>query len=65
MLMVVRYVEETMKENTIFDAQGLLDADESRNDRLKFWTNELCKKKPHTFDIAVAVSLLQSTNFHL
>lgn len=50
------WVEETMKDNEVFDAKGLHGDEEERKGRLKFWTNELCAKKPHAFDIAIAVS---------
>lgn len=59
-----------MKDSKTFDAAGLIEADPSRKDRLKYWTNELCRKKPHTFDVAVAVSMYTiralgtSTNMH-
>lgn len=49
------WVEETMKENKTFDAQTVIADDESRKDRLKYWTNELCRKKPHTFEIIIAL----------
>nr|POF14099.1 nad(+) kinase [Quercus suber] len=49
------WVEETMKDNKTFDAQGIVSQDESYQDRLKYWTNELCKKKPHTFEICLAL----------
>lgn len=50
------WVEETLKDHDKFDYQGLVKKDESRSDRLKFWTEDLCHRKPHTFDIVLAVS---------
>src|SRR6201999_2674463 len=44
------YVENTLKDNEIFDAQGLVEEDPSFGERLKYWDNELAKKHPHTFD---------------
>lgn len=41
----------------MFDAQGLVSRDPSREGRLKYWDNELCKKQPHLFDFAITVSL--------
>lgn len=49
------WVEETMKNNKAFDAKSLLAKDPTYGDRLKYWTNELCRKKPHTFEICLAL----------
>ncbi|KXT08976.1 hypothetical protein AC579_4029 [Pseudocercospora musae] len=51
----VVWVEETMRENEAFDADGLLAHDSSYKDRLRYWTNELCAKKPQTFEICLAL----------
>jgi NAD+ kinase len=50
------YVEDKLESNKIFDANGLLEKDPSYQGRLKYWNNELCSKKPQTFDIVLAVS---------
>ena len=49
------WVEETMKENKVFNAEGLRSQDDSFGPRLRFWTNELCRRKPHTFEICLAL----------
>jgi NAD+ kinase len=49
------WVEETMKNNKCFSADGSLSAIPGAKDRLKYWTNELCKRKPLTFDICVCL----------
>lgn len=50
------YVENTMKENKVFNAAGLVAEDpESYGSRLKYWDNELAKRKPHTFDFVVTL----------
>lgn len=49
------WVENTMQKNKAFDADALFAKDESYKDRLRFWTNDLCAKKPHTFDICLAL----------
>jgi NAD+ kinase len=49
------YVEDTMEDNETFDAKGLLAEDESYGPRLKYWNNELAKRKPHTFDFVVTL----------
>ena len=48
-------MEQTLKDNAIFDAAGLLEKKEEFKGRLKFWTNEMCAKRPQTFDIVLAV----------
>lgn len=53
-----RYVEHTLQEKRDFDAQGILSQDESYKDRLRYWTNEMCKEEPDAFDIILAVSNL-------
>jgi NAD+ kinase len=49
------WVEDTMKDNPIFDAEGLIKEDPSYGERLKFWDNELCRRRPHTFDFIVTL----------
>lgn len=49
------YVENTLEKNPKFDAQGILVQDPSREGRLKYWTNKLAAKDPHTFDIVVTL----------
>ncbi|KAF1834664.1 ATP-NAD kinase [Decorospora gaudefroyi] len=49
------YVEQTLEENSIFDAAGLLEKNPSYRGRLKFWTDDMCAQKPQTFDIVLAL----------
>lgn len=49
------FVEDKLETNAIFDAKGLLEKSPSHNGRLRYWNNELCAKKPQTFDIVLAV----------
>jgi NAD+ kinase len=49
------YVEDTLEKNKTFDAESLVASKESYKGRLKFWNNELCKKRPQTFDIILCV----------
>jgi NAD+ kinase len=49
------YVENTLEHNHIFDAKDLISREPSYEGRLKYWTNELCRKHPHTFDFIVTV----------
>jgi len=49
------WAEKTLKDSEAFDAEGLVSGDESKRKRLRWWDDELCHRKPHTFDIVVAL----------
>ena len=49
------YVENTLQDNKVFDAEGLVKEDPSYGERLKYWDNELAKRHPHTFDFVVTL----------
>ena len=62
------YVEENLRDNKKFDAQGIIDelgsltpqrGDDtptgSKKRRLRYWTNEMCRTRPHTFDFVVTL----------
>ena len=49
------YVENTLEKNQKFNATGLISHEPSREGRLKYWTNEMAAKHPHTFDIVVTL----------
>lgn len=49
------YVEDTMEHNEVFNAKGLIAEDESYPPRLKYWNNNLAKRRPHTFDFVVTL----------
>ena len=49
------WVEETMKRSKLFDAESIIADDASYKDRLKYWTNELARRRPHTFEICVCL----------
>ena len=51
----VIYVEDTMEDNKVFDAKSLIAEDESYPPRLKYWNNELARRRPHTFDFVVTL----------
>lgn len=53
---VGRWVEDTLRNDQSFNAKGLIQGDKSRESRLQYWNNELCRRRPHSFDIVVAVS---------
>ncbi|KAI9760872.1 MAG: hypothetical protein M4579_001373 [Chaenotheca gracillima] len=49
------YVEKTLEHNKKFDALSLVAEDPSYKERLRYWTNELCAKRPQLFDFAVTL----------
>ncbi len=49
------WVENILEHNETFDAKSLLAEDPSHEGRLKYWTTEVTKKRPHTFDIVVTL----------
>ena len=63
------YVEDNLKKNKKFDAPGLLDevrkeysqstakqGDRKRVEwRLRYWDNEMCRARPHTFDFIITL----------
>lgn len=49
------YIEDTMEDNTIFNAAGLIAEDDTFPSRLKYWNNDLAKRRPHTFDFVVTL----------
>ena len=49
------YVENTLEHNKAFDSAGLLEDNPEYEGRLKYWNNELAKRKPHTFDFVVTL----------
>lgn len=54
------YVENILEKEEAFDAKGMLADDPSFQGRLKWWDEELCQRKPHAFDIVIAVSALNA-----
>ena len=50
------WIEKTLQDNEILDVQSLIKQDPAFEKRLKWWDSELCARKPHTFDIVIAVS---------
>ncbi|KIW64685.1 hypothetical protein PV04_09603 [Phialophora macrospora] len=49
------YVEDNLKDNPNFDAEGLVAEDPSIGDRLKYWDTELARRHPHTFDFVITL----------
>lgn len=51
----VVWVEDTMQDSPAFNAEGIIAKDPSYKDRLRYWNAELCARKPHTFEICIAL----------
>lgn len=63
------YVEDNLKDNKRFNSKGLLndlEKEYAKNDkanrengklekRLRYWSNDMCKTRPHTFDFVVTL----------
>ncbi|KAF2666976.1 ATP-NAD kinase [Microthyrium microscopicum] len=49
------YVEDTLEDNSEFDAKSLLAIDPSYERRLKYWDTQLCAKAPQIFDVVIAL----------
>ncbi|KAI1175493.1 ATP-NAD kinase [Nemania sp. FL0916] len=65
------YVEDTLKENKRFDLPGLVDEvlseyiqagemdeeapREAVSRRIRFWTEDICRRRPHTFDFIITL----------
>ncbi|KAF2104804.1 NAD kinase [Rhizodiscina lignyota] len=49
------FVENTLENNALFDAKDLIKKDPSAQKRLRYWDNELCKRRPQTFDIILSL----------
>lgn len=49
------WVEITMQHSRKFDAESIIAKDPSYKDRLKYWTNELCARRPHLFQLCICL----------
>ncbi|KAG0132948.1 ATP-NAD kinase-like domain-containing protein [Tuber indicum] len=49
------YVEDVLKDAPEFDMEGLVEKCPGYKSRLRFWTAELCAKRPHTFDLVITL----------
>lgn len=49
------YVEDTLEHSKAFDAKSLLAEDPAYEGRLRYWDNELARRRPHTFDFVVTL----------
>lgn len=51
----VVWVEDILEHNAIFDSQGLMAEDPSYEGRLRYWDNEVTKRRPQTFDFVITL----------
>lgn len=51
----VRFVEEALRRDGRFDAETLLSGHPSRADRLRYWTNDMCRTDPQRFDFVLTL----------
>lgn len=51
----VVYVEDRLEKCKRFQAEIIYGKDESKRDRLRYWTKQLCIDKPETFDFVVTL----------
>jgi NAD+ kinase len=49
------YVEDRLKDNPDFDADGLIKEEPSAHGRLKYWDAKLASERPQTFDFVVTL----------
>ncbi|KIY04050.1 uncharacterized protein Z520_00742 [Fonsecaea multimorphosa CBS 102226] len=49
------YVEDSLKDNPAFDAEGICAEDPSFRERLRYWDAELARRHPHTFDFVITL----------
>lgn len=49
------WVEDTMRDSKVFNTEEITNLDDACKNRIKYWNNELCRKKPHQFEIVVAL----------
>ena len=61
------WVEDKLEEDAKFGAKGILERGDGKFEgRLKYWDNELCRRRPNTFDIVLGVcSTILVQNDHL
>jgi hypothetical protein len=58
-----RYVDQDFETSPSFDYQGLMKQNPPNHERVKFWTPELCLRKPHLFDFVITVPPTSSLSF--
>ncbi|KAK9478327.1 ATP-NAD kinase-like domain-containing protein [Lipomyces japonicus] len=49
------YVQDTLKDSKVFRANDIVGDDQSKKDRLRYWTQELCEEHPQMFDLIVTL----------
>ncbi|KAK7204247.1 ATP-NAD kinase-like domain-containing protein [Myxozyma melibiosi] len=49
------YVEDILKDNALFDSAKMVKNDPSKQDRLRYWTPDICHDTPQIFDLVVTL----------
>ncbi|KAK4163536.1 NAD(+) kinase [Cladorrhinum sp. PSN259] len=49
------YVDKELKDNKRFNAKSIIEGVEDGGKRLKYWNEEMCKARPHTFDFVITL----------
>ncbi|TAQ90610.1 hypothetical protein B7494_g1075 [Chlorociboria aeruginascens] len=54
------WVEDNLRDNKKFDSKGLLEelkkmSPNECDGRLRYWNNDICKNRPHTFDFIITL----------
>jgi NAD+ kinase len=49
------FVEDRLRESKAFDADGLLREHPDFVGKLKYWSRDMCLRRPHTFDFIITV----------
>ncbi|KAK3984792.1 NAD(+) kinase [Cladorrhinum sp. PSN332] len=49
------YVDRELKDNRRFDAKSIVEGAGNGEKRLKYWDEEICRARPHTFDLVITL----------
>lgn len=51
-----RFIQDVLKDDKWFDYEGMKNQKGFPVERMKFWTNEMCRNQPNMFDLVITVS---------
>ncbi|KAK4226882.1 NAD(+) kinase [Podospora fimiseda] len=49
------YVDKDLKDSKKFDAKSIVEGVEDGEKRLRYWDEEMCRVRPHTFDFVITL----------
>lgn len=49
------YVDDALRDSKLFGADSIIGADKERQERLRYWTPDLCRSRPETFDLVLTL----------